>query len=946
MGFARSRRWALVAGSALTAAVLITTISFGVMSSFANSVGTPPPWIGKFDDDGDAGRLDQSFADQDYLSRAYPGTEIPFGATLNAQSAFEQVKGRGASAHATGSWSLIGPSTAIQPGVLSFTGAQYITSGRITALAIAPTCRPNSCRVWAGAAGGGVWRTDNALSGTPNWTFVSGSFATNAIGTLTVDPTDATGNTIYAGTGEPNASGDSEAGMGIYKSTDGGDTWTPLAATVGPITTVSPGTGPNGTYTGNAFLGRAISTIVVDPTDANTLYVSTTRGVRGVSSVSGGSTSNPTPPRPPFGLFKSTDGGVTFSFIWDGNASIRGVNHVALDPSDHNTVYAAAYQQGIWRSTNGGSTFSTQIFTPTSPTQNTDRSEFAVTTLSNGKTRMYVGDGAVGPTTPPTVGRAISQVFRTDDATAATPSFLSLTSSDRTDPHYGTFNFCTGQCWYDNGIYTPAGQPDTLFVLGSYQYSEIFLRSNGRAVVMSKDAGATFTDETFDASSASNPNGLHPDQHALVFDPANPDIWFEGSDGGLARSSGSYTDISSQCDARPLSAPSEVACHNLLKAAPSHLFFLNKGLSTLQFQSLSVDTSNPTTDLMGGTQDNGTWQYSGSSVTWNQTIYGDGGQSGFNVGNPALRFNTFTGQANDANFENGDPTKWVVIGGPIAASPESALFYPPIIGDPNSATAGSIFQGSQSIWRTQDWGGNQAYLEANCPEFTAAFNKVACGDFVPIGPVGTTTVGTTTTPNTYLTGLHYGVSRFGGNVAAIARTPSDTKTLWAATTTGRVFISTNANDAASSATFTRLDTLASSAPGRFVSSIYVDPSNSNHAWVSYSGYNFNTPSQPGHVFSVTYDPVGGTASWTNLDGGTGPMGDLPVTGLVRDDVTSDLYASTDFGVMTLPNASTSWVLAGTGMPSVEVCGLTIVPGARVLYAATHGRSAWRLNLGS
>ena len=63
---------------------------------------------------------------------------------------------------------------------------------------------------------------------------MSGGFATNAIGTLTYD---AAHTTFYAGTGEPNSSGDSEAGFGIYKSTDGGDTWTHLAAN----TTVPPG---------------------------------------------------------------------------------------------------------------------------------------------------------------------------------------------------------------------------------------------------------------------------------------------------------------------------------------------------------------------------------------------------------------------------------------------------------------------------------------------------------------------------------------------------------------------------------------------------------------------------------------------------------------------------------------------------------------------------------
>src|SRR5207248_2415430 len=147
-------------------------------------------------------------------------------------------------------------------------------------------CTANSCTVWAAAAGGGIWRT-NALASTPSWTFVSGSFGTNAIGTLTY-----ANGVLYAGTGEPNASGDSEAGVGIYKSTDGGGTWTHLASMIGPITTTSP-QGTNGTYTGDAFASRSISSIVPDPNNANVLYVSSTRGVRGVISVTGVSTGNP-----------------------------------------------------------------------------------------------------------------------------------------------------------------------------------------------------------------------------------------------------------------------------------------------------------------------------------------------------------------------------------------------------------------------------------------------------------------------------------------------------------------------------------------------------------------------------------------------------------------------------------------------------------------------------
>jgi hypothetical protein len=852
-----------------------------------------------------------SEAEAEYAELAYPAEEIPFQLTLNAQAAFNQIKskGIGKGKNVPGQWTLAGPSTANYPGVLTFSGADYTTSGRITALAIAPGCSSNSCTLWVGAAGGGIWRTDNALSGSgAKWTFVSGSFATNAIGVLTYD---AANGVLYAGTGEPNASGDSEAGMGIYMSTDGGNTWTKLASQVTSLTT--PG---NGTYTGDAFLGRSISSIVVDPTNAGTLYVSSTRGVRGVSSVTGGATSNPPVPRPPFGLFKSTDGGATFSFVWDGNASIRGVNHVELDPSNSGIVYAAAFQQGIWRSMDGGATFS-QIFTPIAPAFNTDRAEFAVAKLGDGITRMYVGDGAQGS--------PAASFFRTDDASGAA-SFTDLTTAQN-------INYCTGQCWYDNYVVSPAGNPDVVYLGGSYDYGTYGWTTNSRGVLLSTDAGQTFSDVSWDASTP--PNGIHPDQHALVVSDGNPYLFFEGSDGGLMRSSGDFSDQSAQCAARGLSGDNLTFCQGLLWRVPSYLYSLNKGLSTLQFQSLSVNAFDPK-NLMGGTQDNGTFETTGSSVVWPQIIYGDGGQSGFNSGNGALRFNSFFGQNHDANFQNGEPTKWVIISAPIAGSPEGSNFYAPIIADPNPAAAGTIFEGSQSVWRTQDWGGNQAYLEANCPEFTTPGTKPGCGDFVRIGPAGATDL----TANA--ADYRGGSLRAGGFVAAVERAISDTGTLWAATTTGRVFISKNADAAAGSVTYVRLDTLPSATadPGRFVSSIYVDPTNPNHAWISYSGYNFNTSSQPGHVFEVTYNGSS-DATWVDR---SYDLKDLPVTDLVRDDKTGDLYAGSDFGVMRLPSGGTGWLLGGTGLPQVEVAGLTIIPGSRVLYAATHGRSAWMLKL--
>ena len=85
------------------------------------------------------------------------------------------------------------------------------------------------------------------------------------------DPSDPSGNTLYAGTGEPNASGDSEAGVGIYKTTDGGQTWT-----------LVPGS--------DIFFQRAIGQMAFD--NAGNLLVPIASAVRGISSVSSGASSS------------------------------------------------------------------------------------------------------------------------------------------------------------------------------------------------------------------------------------------------------------------------------------------------------------------------------------------------------------------------------------------------------------------------------------------------------------------------------------------------------------------------------------------------------------------------------------------------------------------------------------------------------------------------------
>jgi hypothetical protein len=74
------------------------------------------------------------------------------------------------------------------------------------------------------------------------------------------------------------------------------------------------------------------------------------------------------------------------------------------------------------------------------------------------------------------------------------------------------------------------------------------------------------------------------------------------------------------------------------------------------------------------------------------------------------------------------------------------------------------------------------------------------------------------------------------------------------------------------------------------------------------------------------------------------IGDQPVTGIARNALTGDVYASTDFGVLRLPAGATQWQQAGTGLPRVAVYGLTLAQNNSVLYAATHGRGAYALDL--
>jgi hypothetical protein len=911
-------RWRrLIAVVGVLAVAAITAAVLASVSTTKSSKSTfKLPRIAALHEGGQAGSSDAAEAAAEaYSDRAYPAEDISIDQIQTAISADTTAQNRNV-ADSTNTWDFLGPNTlnVDRLGTQSFIKPTQ-WSGRVTALTLDPKCRPTLCRIYVGAAGGGVWRSTNALGATPLWVNVSAGIPTNAIGSIAVDPNDPTGKTIYVGTGEANSSGDSEAGLGLYKTTDGGDHWA-----------LVPGSFA-------AANNRSIACVAIQPGNASHIIFGTRSGTHGISSNGGGATA---PATGAVGVYNSIDGGANFALTQAGS-----INEVKFDPIDPNTVYAAVAALGLVRSTTGGVAGSWQpIFSG-----NRGRYSFSPV-VKAGKTRIYMAD-ASGSGSP-----SGAQVYRVDDASQPASTLTASSNaawtrlSNPTDgqPGFAVYNYCNtplvgSQCVYDMFVMSPPDNPDMVVVGGLMHYEELKpyaapggMRGNGRAVLMSTDAGATWTDVTGDVGGES----MHPDQHALAFVPGNPGQFFVGSDGGVIRSSGQFADASSQCDSRGLTDPLFLAdCHAWLSKIPTKLDVINAGLPTLQMNAISVSPFNPTDDALTGTQDNGTLAYSGSR-TWYLPLTGDGGDSGFDAVDPNIHFHTYTGGQLDINYHGNDPATWLWIGDKLSApAPESFRFYAPFIADP--VVTKTLFAGGTHIWRTTDLGGDRTFLEQHC---NTAAGEFGTSDGLYTGVCGTDwfTLGAAT-----LTSTTYGATRTGGNIVAVSRA-KDHDTLWASTSAGRILITKTANAAdPSTVSFTRVDG-TTPAPTRTPVAISVDTTNPDHALVAYSGFNTTTPTTPGHVFDVVFDPGTGTSTWTDI---SNDIGDQPVNDVVYDAKTGDAYASTDFTVLKRASGTTTWVPAANGLPQVAVSGLTLAPtkqGARLLYAATHGRGAFRLRL--
>jgi photosystem II stability/assembly factor-like uncharacterized protein len=175
-----------------------------------------------------------------------------------------------------------------------------------------------------------------------------------------------------------------------------------------------------------------------------------------------------------------------------------------------------------------------------------------------------------------------------------------------------------------------------------------------------------------------------------------------------------------------------------------------------------------------------------------------------------------------------------------------------------------------------------------------------------------------------------------GNVNAAITTlvvaPNNSNTVYAGTSNSKVLVTTNAGTGAASTWTDRSTGL----PPRYVTQVAVDPANSQIAYVTFSGFSGFGGDTAGHVFKTTT----GGAGWTDI---SGSLPNVPVNDIVIDrDISGTLYVATDIGVFSTSNGGSTWGTLSTGLPRVVVSSLKLHEMSRTLRAGTYGRSVWDL----
>jgi len=695
------------------------------------------------------------------------------------------------------------------------------------------------------------WRTRAAAAATVgNWTFAGPTNIGGRLTSLAVDPINP--DHIWAGA----------AAGGVFESTDRGDNWSPVfdgqpLLPVGAIAAhpsnpeiVYVGTGEaNGagySYDGDGVyrtldggatwqaIGlsdtRRIGRIAIDPQNPQRLFVAAAGGVY--------------VPDDHRGVYRSTDGGTTWTQVLFVSTTAGAID-VAIDPGNSNRIYAAIWEHystatrwvaggtnsAIWRSDDGGDTW---------------------TRLTNGLPASSPTIGRIGLALAASSPQTVYALYLNDPG-----SFIGV---------YKTTN--GGDNWFR--VDTPGGIQQSIFQGFGYYFGQIRVDpSDARKVYLldvyysrSIDGGVTYTNTL---------TGLHVDHHDLVILPgrlymANDGGFYHSEDGGAT-----WTQSFS--------------------------------LPASQFYDLGIDPQSPLIRY-GGLQDNGSVRTkTGGLSNWTSVNGGDGFQCEVDPVNDKnvtceSQFGAIVRSTNGgSSFSSG-------VNGIVTTDRRN--WNTPITNDP--LTASRLYTGTVRVYRS-----------ANAAQLWSPIS----GDLTDGPP-----------PSSQARGGGVGASHLAstvaGTITTIAVSRVDTSVLWAGTDDGNVWVTANGG-----ALWTQVNV-----PGRteWVTRVEADPFAAGGAFVTFSGYRDGSP-MPRIFRTIDY----GT-TWTDISTG---LPDVPLNCVSADPAPDDrgrLFVCSDLGVHVSDDFGRRWSDLGSGLPGVVVHDLDLVTSSRELFAGTHARGMYRYDL--
>jgi photosystem II stability/assembly factor-like uncharacterized protein len=698
---------------------------------------------------------------------------------------------------------------------------------------IGPTAQAGRTSVFVGLPGdvqtmyvagavGGIFKTTN---GAVTWTPIFDTQNVVSVGAIAIAPSDP--SVIYAGTGEGNPRNDASIGDGIYKSIDAGDHWTNVGL-------------PD---------SEKVARIVVDPRNADVVYACAMGREWG--------------PNEERGLFKTTNGGRSWTKVLYKN-DLTGCSDVDIDPTNANIVYAGMFtfrrwawytesgggETAVYKSSDGGATW-TRLSGPDAnrglPKGLMDRIGVAVARSS--PNIVYV----VSET------KDEGELWRTDDAGA---TWRMVTR----DPN---INF---RPFYYADIRVDPQHPNTVYALSGGLYK-------------SEDGGRTF---------ARIGGATHGDHQAMWIDPVNPNRILSGDDGGFQ-----------------------------ISYDAGRTFDILNNIPFTQFYNVAYDMRTPY-HLCGGLQDNGTWcgpsQTPGRPGTPKSEWQNVGGGDGFfavpDLKDPDLVYNDLQGGVVSLT-DRRTGASWGInpYPGGIGSSgqwmaPQKYRFNwnTPIVLSPQDPK--TVYFGGNVLFKTTSYGHSWQVISPDLTTNDKAKQQSSGGKIV--------------TDNT--------AAEFHCTIISIGPSPVDANLIWAGTDDGNVQVT---RDGGKTWTNT-VKAMTGLAPNAWINKVEASHFDAGTAYVSASHW------QDGDYAPYFYKTTDFGRTWTRITSGLPARGWSHV---IREDpkVKDLLYAGTEFGLYASWDGGAGWISIRNNMPPVAVRDIAVHPRDNDIIVATHGRGIYILD---